>query len=154
MLWNELLDHGNEPFDISFSPVLGVHPFLKLKAAIVHACDDQEDTPLHVGDAGICPSFVDCKIARGTDVGHARFATYTMSKTVSHLNDTVEHFQLVLDQCPISHPDHATALTNLAWARLIGYIRNYLQDIVAATSLFRDIASAASSCLSLTHQDL
>ncbi|KAG2112688.1 CHAT domain-containing protein [Suillus discolor] len=62
-----------------------------------------------------------------------------MSKKVSHLNDAVEHFQLVLDQCPVSHPDHATALTNLAWARLLGYIRNDVQDIDATTSLFRDV---------------
>jgi hypothetical protein len=36
------------------------------------------------------------------------------SGNVSHLNAAVEYFQLVLDQCPVSHPDHATALTNLA----------------------------------------
>ncbi|KAG1798115.1 uncharacterized protein HD556DRAFT_1267042, partial [Suillus plorans] len=57
---------------------------------------------------------------------------------VSHLNNAVEHFQLVLDQCPVSHPDHATALTNLAWVHLLGYIRNDLEDIDATTSLFRD----------------
>jgi CHAT domain-containing protein/tetratricopeptide (TPR) repeat protein len=61
-----------------------------------------------------------------------------MSKTVSHLNAAVEHCQLVLDQCPVSHPDHAAALTNLAWARLRGYVRNNLQDIDATISLFRD----------------
>jgi hypothetical protein len=46
---------------------------------------------------------------------------------------------LVLDQCPASHPDYAAALTNLAWARLQGYIRNYLQDIDTTISLFREI---------------
>jgi tetratricopeptide (TPR) repeat protein len=46
---------------------------------------------------------------------------------------------LVLDQCPVSHPDHAAALTNLAWARLRGYVRNDLQDIDATISLFRDV---------------
>jgi CHAT domain-containing protein len=60
------------------------------------------------------------------------------SMTVSRLNAAVEHFQLVLDQCPVSHPDHAAALTNLAWARLIGYVQNDLQDIDATISLFRD----------------
>ncbi|KAG1848644.1 hypothetical protein C8R48DRAFT_813337, partial [Suillus tomentosus] len=43
ILWDELLDHGDEPFDIPFPPVFGVKPSLKLKAAIVHACDDQDD---------------------------------------------------------------------------------------------------------------
>ncbi|KAG2031798.1 hypothetical protein BDR03DRAFT_875201, partial [Suillus americanus] len=57
---------------------------------------------------------------------------------VSHLNDAVQHFQSVLDQCPVSHPDHATALTNLAYARLQGYVRNDLQDIDTTTSLFRE----------------
>ncbi|KAG1849878.1 hypothetical protein C8R48DRAFT_778469 [Suillus tomentosus] len=90
--WDELLDHGDEPFDIPFPPVFGVKPSLKLKAAIVHACDDQDDAL----------------------------------------------FDLVLDQCPVSHPDHATALTNLARARLEGYIRNDVEDIDATTSLFRD----------------
>jgi hypothetical protein len=83
-------------------------------------------------------SLVDCEIARNTDAGHAQYAEYVMSKTVSHLNAAVEHFQLVLDQCPVSHPDHAAALINLAWARLRGYARNDLQDIVATISLFRD----------------
>jgi hypothetical protein len=58
--------------------------------------------------------------------------------TVSHLNAAVEHFQLVLDQCPASHPDHAAALTNLTLARIEGYIRNDLQEIDTTISLFRD----------------
>jgi len=45
---------------------------------------------------------------------------------------------LVLDQCPVSHPDHAAALTNLAWTRLEGYIRDDLEDIDTTTALFRD----------------
>ncbi|KAG1788934.1 CHAT domain-containing protein [Suillus plorans] len=130
MSWDELLDHGDEPFDISFPPVFGVKPSLKLKAAIVHACDDQDDA--------LIDSLVDCEIARDTDAGHAQFAAYVTSKTVSHLTDAVKHFELVLDQCPVNHPDHATALTNLAWARLAGYIRNDLEDIDATTSLIRD----------------
>ncbi|KAG1726901.1 CHAT domain-containing protein [Suillus occidentalis] len=83
-------------------------------------------------------SLADCEITRHTDAGHAQFAKYVASKTFSHLNAAVEHFQLVLDQCPASHPDHAAALTNLAWARLKGYIRNHLQDIDNTISLFRD----------------
>ncbi|KAG1824271.1 CHAT domain-containing protein [Suillus variegatus] len=130
MAWDEVLDHGDEPFDISFPPVCGDHPSLELKAAIVHSCDDQDDA--------LIDSVVDCEIARDTDAGHAQLAAYVTSETVSHLNDAVDHFQLVLDQCPVSHPDHATALTNLAWARLKGYIRNDVDDIDATTSLFRD----------------
>ncbi|KAG1857718.1 hypothetical protein DFJ58DRAFT_325630 [Suillus subalutaceus] len=60
------------------------------------------------------------------------------SESVSHLNAAVEHFQSVLDQCPVSHLDHTTALTNLAYARLQDYIRDDLQDIDSTTSLFRD----------------
>ncbi|KAG1806946.1 CHAT domain-containing protein [Suillus variegatus] len=100
MSWDELLNHGDEPFNLSFPPVRGVHPSLKLKVAIVYTCDDQDDTLFDVGNAGLRP--------------------------------------LVLDWCPVSHPDHATALTNLAWARLRGYILNDFQDIDATTSLFRD----------------
>ncbi|KAG1776393.1 CHAT domain-containing protein [Suillus placidus] len=127
--WDDLLNHGDEPFDISFPPVYNVHPSLRLKTAIVHACDDQ--------DGALSDYLVGCGIARDTDAGHAQFAAYVTSKTASQLNTAVEHFQLVLDQCPDSHPDHAAALTNLAWARLIGYTRNDLQDIDATTSLFR-----------------
>ncbi|KAG1776387.1 CHAT domain-containing protein [Suillus placidus] len=118
---------SGEFIDLSFPSVRGVHPSLTLKVAIVHACDD-----------ALSDSFIDCKIARDTDAGHAQFAKYVTSKTVSQLNTAVEHFQLVLDQCPVSHPDHAAALTNLAWARLKGYARNDLQDIDATTSLFRE----------------
>ncbi|KAG2343594.1 hypothetical protein BDR05DRAFT_989693 [Suillus weaverae] len=130
MSWDELLDHGDEPFDLSFPPVRGVRPSLTLKAAVIHACDDQ--------DGALSDSLVDCRISRDTDAGHAQFVKYVTSEDVSHLNAAVEHFQLVLDQCPVSHSDHATALTNLAWARLIGYIRNDLQDVDATISLFRD----------------
>ncbi|KAG2344763.1 TPR-like protein, partial [Suillus weaverae] len=130
MSWDELLDHGDEPFDLSFPSVRGVHPSLTLKVAVVHACDNQ--------NGALSDSLVDCEIARETDTGHARFAQYVTRNRVSHLNHAMRHFQLVLDQCPASHPDHATALTNLAWARLIGYINNDLQDIDATTSLFRD----------------
>ncbi|KAG2344550.1 TPR-like protein [Suillus weaverae] len=124
--WDDLLNHGDEPFDISFPPVRGVHPSLTLKVAVVHACDD-----------ALSDSLVDCRIARDTDAGHAQFAKYVTSKTVSQLNTAVEHFQLVLDQCPVSHSDHAAALANLAWARLKGYAQNDLQDIDGTTSLFR-----------------
>ncbi|KAG1850023.1 CHAT domain-containing protein [Suillus tomentosus] len=133
MSWDELLDHGDEPFDLFFPPVFGVHPSIKLKATIVDACDDQDDT--------LFDSPADCEIGRDTDAGHTQFAAYVTSETVSHLNDAVEHFQSVLDQCPVSHPDHATALTNLTWAHLQGYVRNDLEDIDTTTSLFRDALS-------------
>ncbi|KAG1788986.1 CHAT domain-containing protein [Suillus plorans] len=130
MSWDELLDHGDHPFDLSFPPVRGVQPSITLKVAVVHAWDDQNGT--------LFDSLVDCEIARDTDAGYVRLATYVRRKRVSHLNGAVEHFQLVLNQCPVGHPDRATALTNLAWVRLKGYIRNDIQDIDTITSLFRD----------------
>ncbi|KAG2034105.1 CHAT domain-containing protein [Suillus americanus] len=131
MSWDELLDHGDEPFNLSFPPVRDVHPSLTLKAAVVHACDDE--------DSALSDSLVvDSDIIRVTDAGHARLAKYMTSRTVSHLNDAVQHFQLVLDQCPVSHPDHAAVLTNLAYSCLEGYIQNHLQDIDTTTSLFRE----------------
>ncbi|KAG1814010.1 CHAT domain-containing protein [Suillus subaureus] len=138
MSWDELLDHGDEPFALAFPPVCDVYPSLTLKATIVHACNNQE--------GALSDSLVDCKIARDTDTGHAQFAAYVTSKTVSHLNDAVQHFQLVLDQCLISHPDHATALTNLAYARLRGYICNDLEDIDTPTSLFREVLALRPQC--------
>ncbi|KAG2753046.1 hypothetical protein P692DRAFT_20723509, partial [Suillus brevipes Sb2] len=58
-------------------------------------------------------------------------------KTASHLYDAVKHFLLVLDQCPVGHPDRAAALTNLACARLEGYIQKDFQEVDTTTSLFR-----------------
>ncbi|KAG2131231.1 uncharacterized protein EDB93DRAFT_1299032 [Suillus bovinus] len=127
--WDELLNHGDEPFDLIFPPVYGVHPSLTLKAAVVYARDDH--------DGSLFDSLVDSEITRDTNAGYVRFAEYMTSKTVSHLNDAMRHFQLVLDQCPIDHPDHAGALTNLAFVRLEGYIQDHLQDIDITTSLFR-----------------
>ncbi|KAG1850199.1 CHAT domain-containing protein [Suillus subalutaceus] len=129
-LWDALLDHGNEPFDMSFPSVRGVHPSLTLKATVLHDCDHQ--------DSALLDSIVECQVAQDTDAGHERLATYVTSKTVSHLNDAVKHFQLVLDQCPVGHPDRAAALTNLTWARLEGYIQSVFQDIDSITSLFRE----------------
>jgi tetratricopeptide (TPR) repeat protein len=128
--WDELLDHGDEPFDLSFPPVRDVCPSLTLRAAAVHACDDQDST--------LSDCLVDSDITRDTDAGHARLAEYMTSEAVSHLNDAMQHFQSVLDQCPVGHPDHAAALTNLAYACLEGYIQNHLQDIDTTTSLFRE----------------
>ncbi|KAG2340399.1 TPR-like protein [Suillus weaverae] len=125
--WRELLNHGDEPFDLSFPSVRGVHPSLTLKVAVVHACDD-----------ALSDSFIHCKIDRDTDAGHAQLAKYMEHKRVFHLKAAVRYFRLVLDQCPVSHPDRAAALTNLAWARLYGYAQNDLQDIDATTSLFRE----------------
>ncbi|KAG2133464.1 CHAT domain-containing protein [Suillus cothurnatus] len=128
--WDELLDHGDEPFDVSFPPVRNVCPSLTLRAAAVHACDDQDNT--------LSDSLVDSVITRDTDAGHARLAGYMRSRMVSHLSDAMQHFQSVLDQCPVGHPDHAAALTNLAYARLAGYIQNHLQDINTTISLFHE----------------
>ncbi|KAG1790417.1 CHAT domain-containing protein [Suillus plorans] len=130
MSWDELLNHGDHPFDLSFSAVRGVQPSITLKVAVVHASDDRNGAQFD--------SLVNCEIARDADAGHAQFASYMKSKNVSHLNDAMEHFQLVLNQCPVGHPDRATALTSLAWVRLRGYIRNDVQDIDTTTSLFRD----------------
>ncbi|KAG1747017.1 CHAT domain-containing protein [Suillus occidentalis] len=159
MSWDELLGHGDEPFSLSFPPVRDVHPSLTLKTtAVAHACEDQDSA---LFDLLVTEyqrqSLVGCKIARDTDAGHARLAEYMTSDTVSHLNDAVQHFQLVLDQCPVGHPDHGVALTNLASARLRGYTQNHLQDIDTTISLFREALALrpqghpdhASSLLSL-----
>ncbi|KAG2094849.1 CHAT domain-containing protein [Suillus discolor] len=132
MSWDEVLDHGDHPFDLSFPAVRDVQPSITLKVAVVHACDDQK--------GALFDSLVDCEIARDADAGHAQFASYRECENlnVSHLNDAMEHFQSVLNQCPVGHPDRATALTNLAWVRLKGYIRNHIQDIDTTTSMFRD----------------
>ncbi|KAG1823704.1 uncharacterized protein BJ212DRAFT_698844 [Suillus subaureus] len=128
--WDELLGHGDEPFELPFPSVCGDHPSLTLKVAVLHPCEDR--------DGALFGSLVDCEIARATDAGHARLADYVTGKTVSHLHDAVEHFQLVLDQCPVDHPDRAAALFNLASARLMGYVQKDLQDIDSSISLFRE----------------
>jgi hypothetical protein len=40
--------------DLSFPPVRGVRPFLTLKVAVVHACDNQDGVLSGVSDADIC----------------------------------------------------------------------------------------------------
>lgn len=128
--WKDLLDSGDEPFDISFPPVRDVHPSLTLKATVVHVSDNQDDA--------LFDSIVECQIARHADAGHSRFATYVTSEAVSHLVDDVEHFQLVLDRCPVGHLDRAAALINVAYSRLEGYRLKNLQDIESTTALFRE----------------
>ncbi|KAG2094535.1 CHAT domain-containing protein [Suillus cothurnatus] len=129
--WDELLDRGDEPFDISFPSIDGDDSSLTLKAAVVYPCNNQ--------NSALFDAIVESEIARETDAGHKRFATYVTSKTVSHLNDAMQHFQSVLDRCPVGHPARAGALTNLAWARLEGYTQNDLQDIDSVTSLFCEV---------------
>ncbi|KAG1725980.1 hypothetical protein EDB19DRAFT_1914829 [Suillus lakei] len=95
--------HKDESFVLSFPPVRGVHPSLMLKVAVVHAYGDHDDA--------LFDSLVDDEIARDIDTGHAQFAAHVMSTTISHLNDAVQCFQLVLDQRLVDYSDHATALT-------------------------------------------
>ncbi|KAG2143666.1 hypothetical protein DEU56DRAFT_245200 [Suillus clintonianus] len=52
--WDDLLDHGDEPFELSFPPIRGVTPSLTLKAAVVHTCDNQDSVLFDVGDASLC----------------------------------------------------------------------------------------------------
>ncbi|KAG1728434.1 CHAT domain-containing protein [Suillus lakei] len=68
MSWDEVLDHGDEAFELSFPPVHGTCPSLTLKAAVVHPCDDQ--------DGGLFDSIVDCEIARDTDAARSLPAVY------------------------------------------------------------------------------
>ncbi|KAG1730548.1 CHAT domain-containing protein [Suillus paluster] len=128
--WHDMLNHGDEPFVLSFPPIRDVYPSLTLKAAVVHACGNEDIGPLD--------STVYSEIGWRTYAAHAQFTRYMKSGSVSTLNDAVEHFQYVLDKCPVGHPDRGAALTNLAWARLQGYIQKDLQDIDSTTSLFHD----------------
>ncbi|KAG2138496.1 hypothetical protein DEU56DRAFT_755797 [Suillus clintonianus] len=89
-------------------------------------------------DGALLDFLVDCEISQETDAGHVRFSRYMRHERVSHMNGAVDRFQLVLDRCPVDHPDHAAALTNFAWARLQGYIHNDLQNIDTTTSLFHE----------------
>lgn len=118
--------------DISFPSVLSVHPSLTLKVAVLLDSDIQDSR------GALLNSVSECEIARNTDAGHERFATYVTSNTISHLNDAIQHFQSVLDQCPVGHLDRAAAFTNLAWARLQSYIQNDSQDVDSINSLFHE----------------
>ncbi|KAG1730554.1 CHAT domain-containing protein [Suillus paluster] len=137
--WHKVLDHRDEPFDLSFQPIDDICPTLTLKAVSVHACGNEDiglfDPPLTEHKL---QTVADSEITRRTDEGHARFRKYMRSQHTSQLNRSVNNFQWVLDQCPVGHPDRAAALTNLAWARLQGYIRNDLPDIDSTTALLRD----------------
>ncbi|KAG2340519.1 hypothetical protein BDR05DRAFT_1002512 [Suillus weaverae] len=128
--WDELLDRADEPFVLPFPPVRGVRPSLTLKATLLHPCNNQY--------GALLDSIVDFELTRDTDAGYAQLVKYVTHKSnsVSHLNDAVQHFQLVLDQCTVSHPRYAAALTNLAWTRLKGYVQNDLQNVNSITSLF------------------
>ncbi|KAG2356013.1 hypothetical protein BDR07DRAFT_1613351 [Suillus spraguei] len=136
--WDELLDYGDEPFNLYFPPVRGIHPSLTLNTTVVNACDNQ--------NGALSGSLVERKIARDTDAGHAHLAKYVTSKTVSQLRHAMQRFQLVLDQCRVGHPDRATALTNIALARLMSYIDNHIQDIDTTISLFRDALVLRPQC--------
>ncbi|KAG1768563.1 hypothetical protein EDD22DRAFT_235407 [Suillus occidentalis] len=107
----------------SYASAHGARPSLTLKAAVVHTCDDQDGA-----------LFDTTRLLEIQMASHARSAKYMTSETVSQLNDAVQRFQSGLDQCPISHPDHAVALTNLAFPCLAGCI--HLQDIDTTISLF------------------
>ncbi|KAG2125128.1 hypothetical protein DEU56DRAFT_962919 [Suillus clintonianus] len=56
----------SHPIKLSFPPIRGVNPSLKLNAAVVHICDNQ--------DGALIDSLADCEIAQKTDVGHNIFS--------------------------------------------------------------------------------
>ncbi|KAG2066888.1 hypothetical protein BDR04DRAFT_1120822 [Suillus decipiens] len=79
--WDAPLAYGN----IAFPPVCGARPCLTLKATVLHPCDNQ--------DSALLESIAEYEIARETDAGHERFATYvTSGNMVSYLNDAIQHF--------------------------------------------------------------
>ncbi|KAG1764777.1 hypothetical protein EV702DRAFT_1214096 [Suillus placidus] len=105
---------------------------MSLSVAVLHSCDNQNGV--------LSDSLGDCKIAKDTDAGHAQFAAYVTSKTVSHLIDAVEHFQLVLDQCPgifarifkTLIPPLPSSATPLHYARRAIPIIPYLYNVTEA----------------------
>ncbi|KAG1817988.1 uncharacterized protein BJ212DRAFT_1576480 [Suillus subaureus] len=54
MSWDALLNHGNEPFDISFPSVHGAHPSLTIKVMVQHNCDNQDSAWLDMSDISLC----------------------------------------------------------------------------------------------------
>ncbi|KAG1724197.1 CHAT domain-containing protein [Suillus paluster] len=110
--WDKLLRHGNEPFELSFPLVRGVHPSVTLKAAAVNGCGNNNGELLN--------PIVDCKIAQDTDTGQTRSGEYVTSKRVSDLNDAVAHFDCT-DQPRVrtperGHPDRPLSLYYLTEA--------------------------------------
>ncbi|KAG1759912.1 hypothetical protein EDD22DRAFT_992651 [Suillus occidentalis] len=114
MSWDDVLNHGGEPFDLSFPPMRVVRPSLSLKAAVLQACNDQDSA---------LPD-----IARLLDI---------QMQATRNLPNVLRARR---------HPDHAAALTNLAWARLEGYIQDDLQEIDTTISLFRDALALRPQC--------
>ncbi|KAG2100883.1 hypothetical protein BD769DRAFT_1676894 [Suillus cothurnatus] len=100
---SNLLAHAHILTSHRYRPFVAIT--LTLKATVLYPYDNQ--------DCVLLNSIVECQIARDADAGHAQFAEYAASKMVAHLNDAVQHLQLVLDQFPVDHPDQAAALTNL-----------------------------------------
>lgn len=46
--WDELLDHGDKHFNLSFPLVRSVCSSFTLKASVVHSCDNRDSTLLNV----------------------------------------------------------------------------------------------------------
>ncbi|KIK34513.1 hypothetical protein CY34DRAFT_17672 [Suillus luteus UH-Slu-Lm8-n1] len=75
MSWDDLLNHGDEPFDSSLPPVRSVHPSLTLKAAVVQACDDQDGVLPDVGSASCRKEQKKRTLFSGSDHWLARLQT-------------------------------------------------------------------------------
>ncbi|KAG1875694.1 hypothetical protein F4604DRAFT_1680592 [Suillus subluteus] len=64
-----------------------------------------------------------------------QFVGYMASKTISHLDDAIWHFQLVLALCPLAHPHQPAALTNLVWTRLKTLTLLYMYSISTVVAM-------------------
>ncbi|KAG1800233.1 uncharacterized protein HD556DRAFT_1439093 [Suillus plorans] len=94
MSWDELLNHMDmsHSVNLAFPPVRGVHPSIELKAAIVHACDDQDDALFGVHLLGY------------------------IRNDLEDINATTSLFCNALALCPQHHPDHPLSQYNLTEA--------------------------------------
>ncbi|KAG2118385.1 Fungalysin metallopeptidase-domain-containing protein [Suillus clintonianus] len=102
--WDELLNHGDEQFELSFPPVRGVNPSLTLKATVVHASDNQ--------DGALLDSLVDCETVRETDAGHPLlvdedyYARVEGREIISNLSKAAGFAHMIFTMSPdIDHAD-------------------------------------------------
>ncbi|KAG2346354.1 hypothetical protein BDR05DRAFT_997357 [Suillus weaverae] len=121
--WDDLLNHGDEPFVLSFPPVRGVDPSLTLKVDVVHAYDDHDGVLFDTArllEAQMRATHNLPRIIFGgfdhpdyaaalTNLTLARFKRYIENR-LQDIGPTTSIFRKALTSRPQGHPDHVLSL--------------------------------------------
>ncbi|KAG1732626.1 CHAT domain-containing protein [Suillus paluster] len=136
----ELLDRSAKSHPIVFQPKAGevISSCTSLFMTVEQRRSDDNDATVLRPVTTLMTSDMNT-LALKTDAGHRLLARYRRTQNSRDLEQSIKHFERASDLCPVDHPCHPAALSNLATAKFISCQANGTHlDLDIPISLFQD----------------